>query len=86
METKFVITHANHRGVRHILRLPEGQTYFVSSNQDLFQALCVGSIEMAGSAYCVRLGDEPPFMRELLRDVRSEISKRDPQWAVALPV
>ena len=84
---KFVITHPDLRGRRDIVRLPAGTACISKSmSDDLYRAICAGWLHMAGSAYCVHLGDEPPFMRELLRDVRSEISKRDPQWAVALPV
>ena len=83
---KFVITHANHNGVRHIVRLPEGwQMIPQSINSDTFQALCVGWIHMVGSHYCVHL-DAPgipmgaTFARQMLRDVRSELSRRDPQY------
>lgn len=87
METKFVITHADHASRRDIVRLPEGQTMIQKSmGDDLYRALCVGQIHMMGSAYCVHLGDEPPFSREMMRDVRTELIERDPQWSSTPPL
>ena len=67
-----------------------------SMSDDVYRAICAGWLHMAGSAYCVHLSrtgrendfgicrkadsDEVVFTREMMRDVRTEISKRDPQW------
>ena len=93
METtaKFVITHGNTKGERTIIRVPDGYTYGEIQNHPDLWTMEVGCIHMVGSAYCVHL-DAPglrlgsTFARQLLRDVRSELTLRDPQFRSTPPV
>ena len=88
---KFVITHGNEKGERTIIRVPDGYTYGEIQNHPDLYTMEVGYIHMVGSAYCVHL-DAPgirlgaTFARQMLRDVRSELTLRNPQFRSTPPV